>query len=105
MQDVPIYKARFFWWAHDQTWFPSRPESSGGLHIRPHTPGDRMGFVESWNRVPARFVDDPRGAVMDADQQLDDVMSMRPTKGGFVKRRAGQHRRLAPGDDSLPAAF
>ena len=48
-----------------------------GFHIRPLVPGDRSRFVESWNRVQARFVDDPRGSITEADQLLGDVMSAR----------------------------
>jgi hypothetical protein len=33
--------------------------------------------MESWHRVQARFVDEPRGAVTEADQLLGDVMSTR----------------------------
>jgi len=47
------------------------------LHIRPLAPGDRARFVESWDRVQARFVDGPGSAVADADQLLGDVLSTR----------------------------
>jgi len=45
--------------------------------LRLLTPGDRARFTESWRRVQARFVDEPRGAVTEADQLLGDVMSTR----------------------------
>jgi len=45
------------------------------FHLRLLAPGDRARFVESWRRVQARFVDEPRGAVTEADQLLGDVMS------------------------------
>jgi hypothetical protein len=41
------------------------------------TPGDRARFTESWRRVQARFVDEPNGAITEADQLLGDVMSTR----------------------------
>ncbi len=47
------------------------------FQIRPLAPGDRARFVESWRRVQSRFVDDPKGAITEADQLLGDVMSMR----------------------------
>ena len=47
------------------------------LHIVPLAPGDRARFVESWERVQARFVDGPGSAVADADQLLGDVLSTR----------------------------
>lgn len=36
-----------------------RVERVERLHIRPLVPGDRAGFVESWGRVQARFIDGP----------------------------------------------
>ena len=47
------------------------------FHLRLLEPGDRIRFMESWRRVQARFVDEPRGAVTEADQLLGDVMSTR----------------------------
>jgi hypothetical protein len=47
------------------------------LHIVPLAAGDRARFVESWDRVQARFVDGPGSAVADADQLLGDVLSTR----------------------------
>jgi hypothetical protein len=47
------------------------------FHLRVLASGDRARFMESWRRVQARFVDEPRGAVTEADQLLGDVMSTR----------------------------
>ena len=47
------------------------------LRIRPLTPGDTARFTEAWRKVQARFVDDPQGAVTEADQLLGEVMSTR----------------------------
>ncbi|MGB9435373.1 MAG: hypothetical protein WBQ89_24205, partial [Candidatus Acidiferrum sp.] len=54
-----------------------RSERVDRLNIRPLAASDRARFVESWARVQARFVDGPGGAVTDADQLLNDVMSTR----------------------------
>jgi hypothetical protein len=54
-----------------------RSERVDSLNIRPLAPADRARFVESWARVQARFVDGPGGAVTEADQLLNDVMSTR----------------------------
>ena len=43
-------------------------------HIRPLSPEDSGRYAERWRRVQARFVDDPRGAVSDADQLIGEVM-------------------------------
>ncbi len=47
------------------------------MHIRQLAPGDRARFVESWDRVQARFVNGSGSAVADADQLLGDVLSTR----------------------------
>jgi hypothetical protein len=65
-----------------------RTERVEGLHIRPLAPGDRARFVESWNRVQARFVDGPGGAVTDADRLLGDVMSTRGYPVSNFEQRA-----------------
>jgi len=54
-----------------------RAERVEGFHIKPVGAGERARFVETWGKVQARFVDDPGGAVTDADQLLGDVMSAR----------------------------
>jgi hypothetical protein len=58
------------------------------LHIRPLAPGDRARFVESWDRVQARFVDGPGSAVSDADKLLGDVMSTRGYPVSDFEQRA-----------------
>lgn len=58
------------------------------FQIRPLAPGDRARFVESWRKVQARFVDDPRGATTEADQLLGDVMSTRGYPVSDFEQRA-----------------
>ena len=65
-----------------------RKQRVEGFHIRPLVPGDRARFVESWRGVQARFVDDPRGAITEADQLLGDVMSTRGYPVSDFKQRA-----------------
>lgn len=47
------------------------------LRIEPLSPAVRSDFVNRWTRVQSRFVDDPRGAVADADQLVTEVMHAR----------------------------
>ena len=47
------------------------------LDIRPLTPGARERYIAQWQRVQARFVDDPDAAVRDADILIQSVMSDR----------------------------
>jgi hypothetical protein len=65
-----------------------RADRVEGLHIRPLAPGDRARFVESWDKVQARFVDGPGSAVTDADQLLGDVMSTRVYPVSDFEQRA-----------------
>jgi hypothetical protein len=45
--------------------------------LRPLTAEDAEHFSASWRTVQARFVDDPRTAVVDADRLIGDVMRAR----------------------------
>ncbi|HEY5289469.1 MAG TPA: hypothetical protein VIJ59_05505 [Caulobacteraceae bacterium] len=47
------------------------------LTVRPLSVADRTRFVDSWKAVQSRFVDDPGGAVGDADTLIVDVMTAR----------------------------
>ncbi len=58
------------------------------LHIRPLAPGDRARFVESWDRIQARFVDGPGSAITDADRLVGDVMSTRGYPVADFEQRA-----------------
>src|SRR5579864_9679077 len=47
------------------------------LHIHPLTQKDRDHFVQAWLADQARFVDDPKGAVTEADRLVTEVMRAR----------------------------
>jgi hypothetical protein len=47
------------------------------LHIHPLTQKDRDHFVQAWLADQARFVDDPKGAVTEADRLVTEVMKAR----------------------------
>jgi len=47
------------------------------LRLRPIEPADRERFLGSWRSLQARFVDDPRNALTQADTLLGEVMSAR----------------------------
>lgn len=45
------------------------------FHIHPLEPTDRGRFEEAWRQIQARFVDDPDGALIDADRLIGEAMS------------------------------
>lgn len=47
------------------------------LAIRPLAPGERSHYGEQWKTQQARFVDDPGGAVREADHLVEEVMKLR----------------------------
>jgi hypothetical protein len=47
------------------------------LNIRPLAPAARDRFAEAWREDQARFVDDPKGAVIEADRLVAEVMRER----------------------------
>ena len=55
----------------------ARAERRDELDIRPLAPGARERYLGEWQRVQARFVDDPEGAVREADMLIQQVMSDR----------------------------
>lgn len=47
------------------------------LHIQPLSLNDRDRYLAAWRADQARFVDDPAGAVTEADRLVQDVMKTR----------------------------
>jgi FtsZ-interacting cell division protein ZipA len=45
--------------------------------INPLSPADRAEFTATWQKIQARFVDDPRGALTEADQLIQRIMTNR----------------------------
>src|SRR5262245_44997192 len=55
----------------------ARADRRDELQIKPLAPGARERYVHQWQHVQARFVDDPDGAVREADGLIQNVMSDR----------------------------
>jgi hypothetical protein len=47
------------------------------MHIRPLSAGDAERFGSAWRQLQERFVDDPKGAVTEADRLVGEVMHAR----------------------------
>ncbi|MGK6308686.1 hypothetical protein [Variovorax sp. DT-64] len=58
------------------------------LHIVPLAPGEAARFSSTWNRVQAEFVDNPTGAVTQADQLVRELMQKRGYPMGDFEHRA-----------------
>jgi len=54
-----------------------REKRVASYHIHPLSAEDRGRYSESWRQVQSRFVDDPAGAVTEADMLVNEVMSAR----------------------------
>src|SRR5262245_24405360 len=57
------------------------------LHITPLTAEQARQFSDEWQHVQARFVDEPAGAVMQADRLIGDVMGARRYPVGDFEAR------------------
>jgi hypothetical protein len=58
------------------------------LNIVPLAPGEAARFSSAWNRVQAEFVDNPTGAVTQADQLVRELMQKRGYPMGDFEHRA-----------------
>jgi len=65
----------------------ARAKRVEALHIRPLSPEDAGRFDRGWRAVQTRFVDDPKGAVAEADRLVGEVMSERGYPVGDFEQR------------------
>jgi hypothetical protein len=55
----------------------AREKRVARLHIKPLMADDAARFSQQWRAIQTRFVDDPRGAVTEADKVVGEVMLAR----------------------------
>ena len=65
-----------------------REERRAELEVRPLAPGTRDRFLSQWSLTQARFVDDPEGAVGEADDLIRRVMRERGYPADDFEQRA-----------------
>ena len=65
-----------------------RQERHDALDIRPLSPETRERFVQQWQVTQTRFVDDPSGAVIEADRLVQEVMKERGYPTDDFEQRA-----------------
>jgi len=65
-----------------------RTERTEKYHICPLGSEEQQRFAEDWRQTQARFVDDPRLAVREADRLVTDVMRSKGYPMGDFERRA-----------------
>ena len=73
---------------HAERELDSRVERVKQLHIKALTTEHRARFAEAWRSDQARFVDDPKGAVVEADHLVADLMQVRGYPVGDFEQRA-----------------
>ena len=73
---------------HAESELAHRVDRVKQLQIKPITPEARSRFAEAWRSDQARFVDDPKGAVVEADRLVADLMQVRGYPVGDFEQRA-----------------
>ena len=66
----------------------ARERRVASLDIAPLSPAEAARFNVSWNALQGRFVDDPRGVVVQADQLVRELMLQRGYPMGDFEHRA-----------------
>jgi hypothetical protein len=66
------------------------------LDTRPLTRSEQQHFTDVWRNVQAKFVDDPSGAVNDADRLIGEVMSTRGYPHDMYEQRTDVASVAAP---------
>ncbi len=56
--------------------------------LRPLTPVSRANFVAAWQKIQARFVDEPKGSLLEADKLIQEIMAARGYPVSDFEQRA-----------------
>ena len=67
----------------------ARQKRAEHLHLHPVSPDDRARLDQSWHSVESKFVDDPSGAVAEADDLVVETMRARGYPDTDFEQRVG----------------
>jgi len=73
---------------HAESELSERVDRVRHLHIKPLDEAHRHQFADAWRADQARFVDDPKAAVIEADRLVADLMQFRGYPVGDFEQRA-----------------
>lgn len=66
----------------------AREKRVGDLDLKSLTPADTARFSQAWSALQSRFIDNPKGVVVEADQLVRELMLKRGYPMGDFERRA-----------------
>ena len=72
-----------------ETELKAREKRVERLEILPLAPPEAARFTEAWRALQSRFVDNPKGVVVEAEQLVRELMEKRGYPMGDFERRAG----------------
>lgn len=75
----------------------SREKRVAELEIVPLTPADAVRFTQAWSALQGRFIDNPKGVVLDADHLVRELMAKRGYPMGDFEHRAADISVAHPG--------
>jgi hypothetical protein len=61
----------------------AREKRVGRLNIVPLTPSEAARFSQAWEALQGRFVDNPKGVVVEPDQLVRELLLQRGSHGRF----------------------
>ncbi|HEY2532515.1 MAG TPA: hypothetical protein VGJ20_32045 [Xanthobacteraceae bacterium] len=71
-----------------ETELKKREERVARLKLVPLTPADAARFSDAWNTLQGRFIDSPKGVVVEADHLVQELMTRRGYPMGDFERMA-----------------
>jgi hypothetical protein len=74
--------------AKAETALLDRVNRVGRMTVQPLSDAERERYLNEWETIQARFIDHPRGAVIEADEMINSLLRALGYEGGAFDRRA-----------------